>query len=185
MLTLATVLYSEDMVLNHIRFNLIVNRCTQADVGRLTEEIADFVELGPFIYAPVRTYSAGMSARLAFTIATAIEPEILLIDEILGAGDAYFIGKANKRMLELANKGKALIFVSHNIAAVQILCDTVMWLDKGEIREIGPAEQVVKSFEEDYKRQEDETVRTGNIARKKEMAARVSLEDMVSEHVNR
>src|SRR5262249_30093789 len=79
MLTLATAINPEETGLNNIRFNLMVNGCPQADVGRLTEEIADFVELGPFIYAPVRTYSAGMSARLAFTIATAIEPEILLI----------------------------------------------------------------------------------------------------------
>ena len=106
-----------------------------------------------------------MNAKLAFAISTAIKPEILVIDEVLSVGDAYFVGKATKRMINLCDQGKALIFVSHSNSAVQMLCDTVLWLDNGGIRMIGPAEHVLKLYEEDYRRQEDVQTREGNARR--------------------
>jgi len=175
MLSLATTLSPEETGLSNIRFNLLLNGCSRRSIDRLVEEIVEFTELGPFIYAPVKTYSSGMSAKLAFAIATSIEPDILVVDEVLSVGDAYFAGKANKRMLDLCDRGRALLFVSHSNAAVQMLCKTVVWLDNGGIRCIGPAEHVLKLYEEDYRRQEDEKTRAGNRDRTRSTAALATL----------
>ncbi len=167
MLSLNTVLNPEESGLSNIRFNLILNGCRKSELEALTEEIIEFTELGSFIYAPVKTFSSGMNAKLAFAIATAIKPEILIIDEVLSVGDAYFMGKATKRMIDLCNQGKGLIFVSHSTSAIQMLCDTVIWLENGGIRNAGPVDHILKLYEEDYRRQEDETTREGNLRRKK------------------
>jgi len=165
MLSLNTVLNPEETGLSNIRFNLLLNGSPKSEINDLVEDIIEFTELGPFIYAPVKTYSSGMNAKLAFAINTAIKPEILVIDEVLSVGDAYFVGKATKRMIDLCDQGKALIFVSHSNSAVQMLCDTVLWLDNGGIRMLGPAEHVLKLYEEDYRRQEDVQTREGNARR--------------------
>ena len=186
MLSLATAINPEETGLNNIRFHLIMHGCSPAVIPQLTEEIVDFAELGPFIYAPVKTYSAGMNARLAFAMATSITPEILVIDEVLGAGDGYFIGKATQRMIDLCNRGRALVFVSHSIAAVQMLCDTAIWLDNGSIRTMGPVDYVTKLYEEDYRRREDEATRSGNMARQKAQPVhRVHLSEVDEEHLHR
>jgi len=165
MLSLNTVLNPEETGLSNIRFNLLLNGAPKSEIDDLTEDIIEFTELGQYIYAPVRTYSSGMNAKLSFAINTAIKPEILVIDEVLSVGDAYFIGKATKRMKDLCDQGKALIFVSHSNSAVQMLCDSVLWLDNGDIRMMGPAEQVLKSYEDDFRRQEDLHTREGNARR--------------------
>lgn len=165
MLSLNTVLNPEETGLSNIRFNLLLNGSPKSEIDDLVEDIIEFTELGPFIYTPVKTYSSGMNAKLAFAINTAIKPEILVIDEVLSVGDAYFVGKATKRMIDLCDQGKALIFVSHSNSAVQMLCDTVLWLDNGGIRMLGPAEHVLKLYEEDYRRQEDVQTREGNARR--------------------
>jgi lipopolysaccharide transport system ATP-binding protein len=165
MLSLTSFLNPDQTGLENIRFNLIVNGTDRNDLPRLTEEIIDFTELGAFIKAPVRTYSSGMNARLAFAISTAITPDILVVDEVLGAGDAYFASKATVRMLELCRQGRALLFVSHAMNAVQLLCDTAIWMDNGQIREIGPVEEIARRYEADFRRQEDEHLRSGNAAR--------------------
>lgn len=168
MLSLATSLNPEETGISNIKFNLMLNGCPKDRVNFLTEEIIDFTELGTFIYQPVKTYSAGMNAKLAFGIATAIEPEILIIDEVLSVGDAYFVGKAMKRMVELCNRGKALVFVSHSISAVQTLCNKVAWMENGGLRMVGRTDQVLKCYEEDARRAEDELVRAGNIAKRRD-----------------
>lgn len=168
MLSLNSVLNQEETGLSNIRFNLLVNGCSRDSLDLLTEEIIDFTELGQFIYAPVKTYSAGMNARLAFAIATAIEPEIMIVDEVLSVGDAYFVGKAMQRMVELCDRGKALLFVSHAIDDVQRLCDTIIWLEDGMVRNIGPSEYIASLYEEDYRRREDEAIREKNRLRSAE-----------------
>ncbi|MBE9207145.1 ATP-binding cassette domain-containing protein [Nostoc sp. LEGE 06077] len=166
MLSLTSFLNPEETGLENIRFNLIMNGCPKEEIEVITEEIIEFTELGHFIYAPVKTYSSGMNAKLAFAITTAIKPEILVVDEILSVGDAYFMGKATKRMIDLCDQGKGLIFVSHATSAVQMLCDTVIWLDNGSLREMGEAEYVLNKYEEDYRKREDEATRIGNMAKK-------------------
>jgi ABC-type polysaccharide/polyol phosphate transport system ATPase subunit len=183
MLSLTSFLNPEETGLDNIRFNLIMNGCKKADIEVLTEEIIEFTELGHFIYSPVKTYSSGMNAKLAFAITTAIKPEILVVDEILSVGDAYFMGKATKRMIELCEQGKGLIFVSHSTSAIQMLCDTAIWLDNGSIREIGEAQYVLNHYEEDYRKREDEATRTGNIAKKQQNSYKLNFLDVADANV--
>jgi lipopolysaccharide transport system ATP-binding protein len=165
MLSPTSFLDPEQTGLENIRFNLIVNGADPDQIPELAEEIIDFTELGAFIKAPVRTYSSGMNARLAFGISTAITPDILVVDEVLGAGDAYFSAKATVRMIELCEQGRALLFVSHAMNAVQMLCDVGIWMDKGQIREIGPVDEIARKYEADFRREEDEHLREGNALR--------------------
>jgi ABC-type polysaccharide/polyol phosphate transport system ATPase subunit len=185
MLSLNTVLNLDETGLENIRFNLILNGCPKSQLSNKTEEIIEFTELGPFIYAPVKTYSSGMNAKLAFAITTAIEPDILVIDEVLSVGDAYFMGKATRRMKELCERGNGLLFVSHSTSAVQMLCDKVLWMENGSIRMFGEASYVIKSYEEDYRRQEDQITRLGNAERIANMANSASLEDLINPDVMR
>ncbi|BBD62247.1 teichoic-acid-transporting ATPase [Nostoc sp. HK-01] len=183
MLSLTSFLNPEETGLENIRFNLIMNGCLKEEIEIITEEIIEFTELGHFIYAPVKTYSSGMNAKLAFAITTAIKPEILVVDEILSVGDAYFMGKATKRMIDLCDQGKGLIFVSHSTSAVQMLCDTVIWLDNGSLREMGEAEYVLNKYEEDYRKREDEATRIGNMAKKQQSTYLVSNLDVTESNI--
>lgn len=162
LLSLNSFLNVEETGLENIRFNLVMAGVPRHEIPALTEEIVDFTELGAFIHAPVRTYSTGMGTRLSFAISTAISPDILVVDEVLGAGDAYFAGKATMRMIELCNQGRALIFVSHSPNAVQLLCNRAIWIDSGGIRASGNVDDIVRQYEADFRRQEDESVRSGN-----------------------
>jgi lipopolysaccharide transport system ATP-binding protein len=153
---------AEDTGLENIQFNLLMLGCEPARIPALTEEIIDFTELGSFIYRPVKTYSTGMGARLAFAIATAVSPEILIIDEVLGVGDGYFASKAQQRLKDMCDRGRALLLVSHSLAAVRSMCDSVLWIQEGVVRLSGPAEYVLKQYEADQKLAVDETQREGH-----------------------
>jgi len=120
---------------------------TRNEIREKYDSIVDFAEIHEFIHQPVKTYSMGMYARLGFAVATSIEPDILVIDEVLGVGDMYFMGKAIARMRELCEQGNAVVFVSHDMLSVQRLCKTVMWLQKGRIVDVGPAPDVIKAYE--------------------------------------
>ena len=110
------------------------------------DEIVEFSELGQFIEVPIRNYSSGMLARLAFSIATVVRPEILIVDEILSVGDAQFQEKSKKRMLELMGGGTTVLFVSHSIEQVREMCTRVVWLEKGRIKVMGKAEDVCQAY---------------------------------------
>lgn len=110
--------------------------------------IVEFCELGDFLDQPVKTYSLGMQARLMFATATAIQPDILIVDEILGAGDAYFVAKSKHRVQKLVGSGCTMLLVSHSMQQVLELCEDVIWLDGGRIRMRGEAFLVVKAYEE-------------------------------------
>lgn len=109
------------------------------------EEIADFAEIGDFIDQPVKTYSSGMFARLAFAMSIVAAPDILIIDEVLAVGDAFFQQKCMRRMKEYREKGTVL-FVSHDIGSIANLCTKVLWLDNGKVREFGDADTVCKHY---------------------------------------
>lgn len=117
------------------------------EIREATEEIADFTELGDFLDQPFRTYSLGMQARLGFAIATAVRPEILIVDEVLGAGDAYFFTKSTGRMLDLVESGCSVLIVSHSLEHVVRFCENAIWLDRGRIVMRGSALEVVKAYE--------------------------------------
>lgn len=111
------------------------------------DEIVTFSELGQFIEAPIRNYSSGMLARLAFSIATVVEPEILIVDEILSVGDADFQAKSKARMLELMGGGTTVLFVSHSVGQIEEMCSRAVWLENGAVRAIGPADEVCRAYQ--------------------------------------
>lgn len=111
------------------------------------QEIVDFSELGPFIDTPIRNYSSGMISRLAFSIASAVNPEILIVDEILGVGDADFQTKSQNRMMEMMGGGTTVLMVSHNIKQIREMCDRVVWIEHGQVIDQGPAEQICLKYE--------------------------------------
>lgn len=117
------------------------------------DEILKFSELGEFIEQPIRNYSSGMLMRLAFSIATVVNPEILIVDEILAVGDADFQEKSKKRMLELMGGGTTVLFVSHSIAQIREMCDRVVWLDHGQVKMIGEASEICDAYQ--YKKSKD------------------------------
>jgi ABC-type polysaccharide/polyol phosphate transport system ATPase subunit len=119
---------------------------TPKSIQTKTQAIADFSELGDFLNMPVRYYSSGMLVRLAFSIATSIDPEILIIDEVLAAGDMAFQAKARERMRALMSNARAVIVVSHDLASLPMLCDKAMWLDHGKMQMIGPTAQVIAAY---------------------------------------
>ena len=119
---------------------------TPRSVRAKMQPIAEFSELGDFLNMPVRYYSAGMLVRLAFSIATAIEPEILLVDEVLSVGDMAFQDKARQRMREMMGKAELIVVVSHDLTAIAKLCDNGIWMDHGQIRKIGPIAEVIAAY---------------------------------------
>ena len=111
------------------------------------DEIVAFSELGQFIDVPLRNYSSGMVMRLAFSVATVVNPDILIVDEILAVGDASFQAKSKARMMELMSGGTTVLFVSHSIGQIREMCDTVLWLDHGQMKMIGEAQEVCDYYE--------------------------------------
>jgi len=109
-------------------------------------EIVDFAELDAFIDQPIRTYSTGMVARLAFSVATTVDAQVLLLDEVLSVGDERFKRKCHQRMDRFRSDGVTLLFVSHDLGAVESLCDRAMWIADGEVREIGRTGDVIRSY---------------------------------------
>lgn len=110
------------------------------------QEIVDYSEIGDFISMPLKTYSSGMIARLAFSIATMVKPEILIVDEILSVGDERFQEKSYQRMMTLMQGGTTVLFVSHNIKQIRQMCNRVLWLDHGKMRMCGDAEEVCTAY---------------------------------------
>lgn len=110
------------------------------------DEIVGFSELGQFIEVPIRNYSSGMLARLAFSIATVVQPEILIVDEILSVGDAQFQEKSKRRMMELMGGGTTVLFVSHSIEQIREMCSRVVWLESGSIKMIERTAKVCNAY---------------------------------------
>lgn len=109
--------------------------------------IIEFSELESVIDQPFRTYSSGMQARLTFSTAIAVDPEVFIVDEALAAGDAYFVAKCMKRIREICNSGATVLFVSHGTGQVAMLCDSAIWIENGHLREFGPAREVTRRYD--------------------------------------
>ena len=120
---------------------------TRRQMKAKMDEIAEFSELGDYLSMPLRTYSTGMRVRLALGVVTSIEPEILLLDEGIGAVDAAFMAKARVRLAEMVERSGILVFASHSNDFLAQLCNTALWVDKGEIREAGLVADVVGAYE--------------------------------------
>ena len=132
----------------NIHLNASLLGVPEKNIIELENDIIEFSELKQFIDRPVKTYSSGMYVRLAFSIATMVRPDILIIDEALSVGDLTFQKKCIQRMNEFKEQNKTLIFCSHSMFHVQELCEIAIWLDKGQIKEIGDSEQVVGHYED-------------------------------------
>lgn len=116
-------------------------------VAQKYREIVDFAELSQFIDTPVKHYSSGMYMRLGFSVAVNVEPDILLIDEILAVGDTAFQEKCLKKMQSFKNKGVTIIFVSHALASVAAFCERTIWVDSGQIKADGTSQEVIKKYQ--------------------------------------
>ena len=110
-------------------------------------EIVEFSELGQFIDVPLRNYSSGMVMRLAFSIATVVNPDVLIVDEILAVGDADFQEKSKKRMLELMGGGTTVLFVSHSLPQIREMCNKAIWLEHGQMKLCGDVQKVCDAYE--------------------------------------
>jgi lipopolysaccharide transport system ATP-binding protein len=130
----------------NILVNGIILGMSRKEIRSRVDEIIEFSELGDFIDEPVRTYSSGMYARLAFAVATHVDPEILIIDEILSVGDEHFARKSSAKMEEFRRSGKTILLVTHDLATLQRRCDLAAWLDAGELRASGDPVEVVNAY---------------------------------------
>lgn len=134
------------------RENIFLNGCVLGHSEKFMQEhfdeIVDFAELYDFLDSPIKNYSSGMSARLGFSIATMVKPDILIVDEILAVGDYKFRQKCEKRMSEMLSGGTTLLYVSHSIDEVKRLCDHAIWIDKGVCRMQGEVKEVCDAYME-------------------------------------
>jgi ABC-type polysaccharide/polyol phosphate transport system ATPase subunit len=119
---------------------------SRREVEERADEVAEWTELGDFIDMPMRTYSSGMSARVGFSVAVHMKPDILMIDEALSTGDAAFREKANAKMAELRESARAMFLVSHGLGSIKEMCNRAMWIDKGKLMMTGEPDEVVRAY---------------------------------------
>jgi ABC-type polysaccharide/polyol phosphate transport system ATPase subunit len=133
------------------RENVIINGLllglSKREIRRCEQQIVDFAELGEFIDSPIKQYSSGMYMRLAFAIATEVDPDILLMDEILAVGDAAFQQKCFARIEDFRRQGKTIVFVSHNASSIRMICNRAILIHDGKIAHDGPTDQVLSMYE--------------------------------------
>lgn len=132
----------------NIFFNGALLGRSQAEMEERLDEIVAFADLHEFIDQPIRTYSTGMVARLAFAVATTVDAQLLLLDEVLAVGDANFRLKCQQRLQTFREQGITILLVSHDLDAVGDMCDEALWLDKGSVRGFGPAREIVAMYRE-------------------------------------
>lgn len=138
------------------RENIYLNGCvlgySEKFIREHFDEIVEFAEIGQFLDSPIKNYSSGMKARLGFSVATMVKPDILIVDEVLAVGDYKFQQKCMKRMQELLAGGTTLLFVSHNTNQVRNLCDHAVWLDHGVARMAGEVDPVCDAYMEEMRK---------------------------------
>ena len=155
---------------------------TGKDAERRYREIVEFAELEEYIGQPVKTYSSGMAVRLMFSTATAITPELLVLDEVLGVGDAYFAQKSYERMREMTEgAGTTLLLVTHDIYSAVKICDRIIWIDRGRVLMDDESHVVIKAYEDSIRQQEETRLRLKKQARLKELAAATQHDPMLLE----
>ena len=138
----------------NIRLNGAILGLSGRQVSRAMGRIIDFAGIGDFIDSPVKVYSTGMFVRLGFAIAVSLDPEILMVDEVIAVGDEEFQRKCFDHLFELRNRGVTIVLVSHSLGLIRDLCDEAAWLDHGRIRQLGPAREVVDAYLADVNERE-------------------------------
>jgi ABC-2 type transport system ATP-binding protein len=119
---------------------------TRKQMRERIDDIAEFTELGDFLRMPLRTYSTGMRVRLALGVVTSIDPEILLLDEGIGAVDAAFLAKSKQRLINLVDRAGLLVFASHSDELLEDLCDTAIWMEQGRVKQQGDLKEVLRAY---------------------------------------
>ena len=133
----------------NVYLNFALFKFTKAETDELVDQVADFAELGPFLDVPVKCYSSGMSARLAFAIGTHVNPEIVLVDEILSVGDENFQKKSFHRMRKLIDDGSIVVIVSHHIALIEQICSRALYMRAGQLASDGKPQHTVAAYRRD------------------------------------
>lgn len=131
----------------NIRLRGLLLGMGDAEIRRKTDEIADFTELGDYLDLPLRTYSSGMRVRLAFAVSTAVDADILLLDEVLGVGDASFQEKAERRLKELHDRSEIVVLAIHSSETIRKTCTKVLWMERGKVRMYGEVNEVVDAYD--------------------------------------
>lgn len=128
-------------------YGTILGYCRE-EMDRKIDEILSFADIGDFVYRPVKMYSSGMFARLAFAVATHVDPDILIVDEVLSVGDMYFQEKCINKMKSFKRNGTTILYVSHGLASIRNFCERVMWVDDGKIVADGPSSRVCEAYQD-------------------------------------
>jgi ABC-type polysaccharide/polyol phosphate transport system ATPase subunit len=132
--------------IDNIFLNGAILGMSKKEIKSKLDSIINFAGVGSFIDQPVKNYSSGMYVRLGFSVAIHVEPEILILDEVLAVGDKDFKKKCDAKFSEIKKSGRTIVLVTHDMKAVQDMCDSAAWLDKGVVKDLGPAAGVVKSY---------------------------------------
>ncbi|MFM0414758.1 ABC transporter ATP-binding protein [Paraburkholderia aromaticivorans] len=130
----------------NIRLRGLLLGMSDREIQEKQDEIAEFSELGDYLDLPVRAYSSGMRVRLAFAVSTAVDADILLLDEVMGVGDASFKEKANARLHDLHSRAQIVLLAMHDNAAIRSMCNKVIWMERGTIRAFGATEDVISAY---------------------------------------
>jgi ABC-type polysaccharide/polyol phosphate transport system ATPase subunit len=146
LLELGSGFHSDLTGAENVRINAALLGLNRAQVRARFDEIVDFAGVGDFIDEPLRTYSTGMMMRLAFSVAVNVDPDILIIDEVLGVGDQAFFLKCMDRIMEFRRKGKTILCVSHSLPTLETLCNQALWLDHGRLVKTGTVKQVIRAY---------------------------------------
>jgi ABC-type polysaccharide/polyol phosphate transport system ATPase subunit len=164
----------ENVFINGIMLGL-----SKREVARRFDEIVDFAELREFIDAPVKTYSSGMYMRLGFAVAIHVDPDVLLVDEVLAVGDEGFTHKCLDKFAEFKRRGKTILLVTHSLGLVERFCDEALWLDAGSMKALGDPKRVVGAYITDVEASEEQELAAGD-ARMQEAATTVSPDEAAS-----
>jgi lipopolysaccharide transport system ATP-binding protein len=130
----------------NIYLNGVILGLSRREVKQRFDQIVEFADLGAYIDTPLKRYSSGMYARLGFAVAAHVDPDVLLVDEVLSVGDVGFQDRSIRKMLSFRDSGQAVLFVSHNLSAVEMMCERVIWLDHGAIRQQGSTADIVRAY---------------------------------------
>ncbi|MDN7586555.1 ABC transporter ATP-binding protein [Burkholderia seminalis] len=133
--------------MQNIRLRGLLLGMSDAEIRKKQQDIAEFCELGDYLDLPIRTYSSGMRVRLAFAVSTAVDAEILLLDEVMGVGDASFMHKAEARLADLHSRAEIVVLAMHSNSEIRKVCNKALWMERGRVRAFGPADDVVSQYE--------------------------------------
>jgi ABC-2 type transport system ATP-binding protein/lipopolysaccharide transport system ATP-binding protein len=134
--------------MQNIRLRGLLLGMSDDEIRAKHQSIADFSELGDYLDLPLRTYSSGMRVRLAFAVSTAVDAEILLLDEVMGVGDASFMHKAEQRLADLHSRAEIVVLAMHSNEEIRRVCNKALWMERGRIRSFGPVEEILHDYEE-------------------------------------